>query len=523
MIILSRCDSNSRQQTNLKLRSFVGTGFDHNKQEMGMVIALQKNDRIIVKKRQFVNRRQTFEDFFRLYIALIFHFKKTYNVKQGLLAIAAGLCFMVSCKKHDNSNPQNPTTAADKVKDTTVLYARDIYLWYSQIPASFNGRSYADPNEIMTAIRTYSIEPGFSQPVDRWSFGVKQQEWDNVSSGAAQDFGMNVFFKVEGDLRVRFVERASPAGTAGIKRGWRVTKINNNTNITTANANFIIAAVYNSPSASFTFEKPDGSTVDINLTGASYQEHPVFLDSVYTAGTKKVGYLVFNSFLGDTTEINNEFQRVFSKFALQNVDEVAVDLRYNGGGYVSVQQKLANYLVNASVNGQVMMKEQFNDKYTQYNETMNFQKIGSLNLSRVFFIVSSNTASASELLINNLKPFINVMLVGPSKTYGKPVGFFPIPVGDWYIFPVSFRSTNKNGEGNYFDGLALNNQVADGLDKNWGDINESAFASVLKYISTGAFRVAPADVYKEDPKVSAGNDVLSKPSFKGMIDTKRRF
>lgn len=444
-------------------------------------------------------------------------------VKSKLFIAAACLAFIVSCKKEkaNNNNPP-PASVTDKIKDSTVLYARDIYLWYSQIPSSFNGQTYADPAAIMTAIRAYSTEPGFSQPVDRWSFAVKQQEWDDVSSGSAQDFGMNVFFKVEGDLRVRFVEKASPAGVAGIRRGWRITKINNSTNINTGNSNFIVDAVYNSPSGSFTFQKPDGSSVDITLNGNAYQEHPVFFDSVYTAGTKKLGYLVFNSFLGDTLEIYNEFQRVFNKFAQQNVDEVAVDLRYNGGGYVSVQQKLADYLVNTSASGQMMMKEQFNDKYTQFNETANFQKVGSLNLSRIFFIVSSNTASASELLINNLKPYMNVMLVGPSKTYGKPVGFFPIPVGDWYIFPVSFRSTNKNGEGNYFDGLALNNQVADGLDKDWGDVNESAFASVIKYLSTGAFRLQSTETYKENPQVSAGNRVLDN-SFKGMIDTKRKF
>jgi carboxyl-terminal processing protease len=460
-----------------------------------------------------------------LIILIPFFILKFIIVKSRLLAAAAALCIFVSCKKNDSTANSNtpPAPGVDKVKDSAVLYSRDIYLWYSQIPASFNGQTYADPNAIMTAIRAYSTEPGFSQPVDRWSFGIKQQEWDNVSSGAAQDFGMNVFFKAEGDLRVRFVEKASPAGSAGIRRGWRITKINNNTNITTANANFIIDAVYNSSAGSFSFEKPDGSTTDINLNGASYQEHPVFFDSVYTAGTKKVGYLVFNSFLGDTTEIYNEFQRVFSKFTQANVDEVAVDLRYNGGGYVSVQQKLAGYLVNAAANGQLMMKEQFNDKYTQYNETTNFQKQGSLNLSRVFFIVSSSTASASELLINNLKPYLDVELVGPGKTYGKPVGFFPIPVGDWYIFPVSFRSTNKNGEGNYFNGLALNNQVADGLDKDWGDVNESAFASVLRFVSTGAFRIQSAGVYTENPQVSAGNKVLDQPFFKGTVDVKRRF
>jgi hypothetical protein len=444
-------------------------------------------------------------------------------MKLKWMVIAASVSIFAGCKKNDVSNPQSPGTGADKIKDSVVSYSRDIYLWHSQIPASFNGQTYVDPAAIMTAIRAYSMEPGFTQPVDRWSFGIRQSDWNNVSSGIAQDFGMNVFFKVEGDLRVRYVERSSPAGIAGIQRGWRITKINNSTNITTANASFIIDAVYNSTSASFSFQKPDGSSVDLTLAGAPYQEHPVFLDSVYTAGTKKIGYLVFNSFLGDTIEIKNEFQRVFGKFAAQNVDEVAVDLRYNGGGYVDLSQKLANYLVNASANGQLMMREQFNDKYTQYNESTNFQKSGALNLSRVFFLVSGSTASASELLINNLKPFMNVVLVGPSKTYGKPVGFFPIPVGDWYIFPVSFRSTNKNGTGNYFGGLALDNTVADGLDRNWGDINESAFASILRYVSTGAFRIPSAEPYKEDPQVKAGNTTLDKPSFKGMIDIKRKF
>jgi len=439
------------------------------------------------------------------------------------------LFFFASCKKEDTqgaSQPQNPPTSTEnKLKDSVLLYSKDIYLWYNQIPASFNAQNYADPDKIMTAIRAYSIETGFSQPVDKWSFAYKQQDWDNLSSGMSQDFGMNIFFNAEGDLRVKSVERSSPAGAAGIKRGWRITSINGNTNITTSNASFIVNAVYESASASFTFKKPDGNSVNINLSATTYQEHPVYLDSVYSVGSEKVGYIVFNSFLGDTLEVYNEFQRIFNRFAQQNVGDVVVDLRYNGGGYVSVQEKLANWLVNTSANNQVMMKQQYNDKYTEFNETTSFTKLGSLNLSRLFFIVSNSTASASELLINNLKPYMDVKLIGPSNTYGKPVGFFPIPVGDWYIFPVSFRSTNKNGEGNYFDGLAVAKQVADGLDKDWGDVNESSLASILGYINTGAFKTQatgqPTVEYKPNPQVSSANTTLDQPSFKGAIEKRK--
>jgi C-terminal processing protease CtpA/Prc len=439
----------------------------------------------------------------------------------------AVVILLSACKKDSGGSGNNPPPR-DKIKDSVLLYAKDIYLWYNQIPSTFDPQAYADPDKIMQAIRKYSTESGFSQPVDRWSFGMKQTDWDNLSSGVVADFGFSVFFLQEGDLRVKYVERASAAGAKGIHRSWRITKINGNTNITTANANFIVDAVFNSTSGTFTFQKPDGSSVDISLTAGTYQEHPIFLDTVYTAGSGKVGYMVFNSFLGDTTEVYSEFQRIFNKFSVQGVTDVAVDLRYNGGGYVSVQQKLANYLVNSSATGGVMMNEAFNDHYASWDETTNFSKLGPLNASRIFFIVSNNTASASELLINNLKPYMNVKLVGPSNTYGKPVGFFPIPVGDWYIFPVSFRSTNKLGSGNYFNGIAVDSQQPDGLDKDWGDVSESGLASVLRYVTNGAFARNPngeiigSAAPMVTPQLINSNQKFDAREFKGAVSRSRK-
>jgi carboxyl-terminal processing protease len=441
--------------------------------------------------------------------------------KLWLPAIAAGIFVLASCKKESSSGDQtggdSTVSASDKIKDSVLLYSKDIYLWYTQIPSSFNARSYSDPNKIMEAIRTYSKEPGFSNPVDKWSFAIKQAEWDDVSSGISGDFGMSVFFNAEGDLRVKSVEKQSPAGKAGIRRGWRITQINGNTNMTTSNTDFIVNNVFYSSSSSFKFTKPDGSSTDMSLSAATYQENPIYLDTVYSTGGRTAGYLVFNSFLGDTTAVYNEFQRIFNRFSSAGVQDVIIDLRYNGGGYVSVQEKLADYLVKSSASGQLMMKEQFNDRYTQFNETINFSKLGSLNAERIFFIVSDNTASASELLINNLKPFADVKLVGPSDTYGKPVGYFPIPVGDWYIFPVSFRSVNNKGEGGYFDGIQVNSQSPDGLDKDWGDIKESCLANVLNYIGTGAFKPLSTQPLSKTENVHQGNEVLSAPSFKGAV------
>lgn len=445
--------------------------------------------------------------------------------KKILFAVAISIVALGACKKSKDSTPDpGPGSTIDKIKDTTIEYARDIYLWYSQIPSNFDAQKYSDPNKIMEAIRTYSKEPGFTNPVDRWSFAVGQAEWDNVSGGVSKDFGLNIFFRAEGDLRVRSVEAASPAGLAGVRRGWRITKINGSSNITTANADFIVNAVYYGSSTSFTFQKPDNSTVDLTLSAGTYQENPFFLDSVYTQGASKIGYIVFNSFLGDTTAIYNKMAAVFNRFATEGVNEVVVDLRYNGGGYVSMQQRFANYLINTAGNGGVMMNQQYNDKYSLYNSTAKFNKLGSLNLSRIFFIVSNNTASASELLINVLKPYMTVKIVGPSASYGKPVGYFAIPVGSWYIFPVSSRSTNKNGEGSYFAGFTPDKIVADGIDKDWGDKDEASFSSILKFLNTGVFGLAevPSSAAGQTTKeaITRSNEKFSFKIFKGAVENK---
>ena len=461
----------------------------------------------------------------------------------NVLTFLMAMFMLGACKKGNDvvapatTPPPTPTVAVatdpEKIKDSTLLFTKDIYLWYNQISPTFDARSYADPSAIMTAIRQYGTEPGFTGPVDKWSFAMKKTDWDALSGGlgttfsatnsTSGDFGITVFFYAEGDLRVKFVEKASPSGLAGIRRGWRIIKINGNTDITISNATFIIDNVYKQTHSTFTFIKPDGSQAEITLDAAHYKERPVYLDTVYSVNSKKVGYLVFSSFLGDTAQIYNDFQGAFSRFASQNVGDIIVDLRYNGGGYVSVQEKLANYLVTSAANGGVMMNQIYNDKYTKYNNITYFRKSGSINLPRIFFIVSKSTASASELLINNLKPYMDVKLLGNSNTHGKPVGFFPIPVGDWYIFPVSFKSTNKNGEGNYYNGLTVNTLVSDGLNKDWGDITETSLASALKYINSGSFRLDNTETYTEQTQqLRTANVTLDAPAFKGMVDSRKR-
>ncbi len=451
--------------------------------------------------------------------------------------------FLVSCKKDikedlaTNLTPPPPvvtdtstgTGNAPNLNNVAFQKTQDWYLWNTQLPATFNGAGYADQAAVMTAIRQYSVETGFANPVDKWSFAMKKTEWDQISGGmssvssssnAAGDFGITVFFRAEGDLRVRLTEPNSPAGAQRIRRGWRITKINGNSNISTTNSQFIIDNIYKASASTVTFLKPDGSSVDIQLQAAHYAEKPVYLDTVINSASGNIGYLVYSSFLGNMNQTSAEFARVFNKFSAAGVTNLIVDLRYNGGGYVALQEQLANYIINSSGTGNIMMRQIYNNNHIAENSTTYFNKLGNVQLSKVYFIVGRGTASASELLINNLKPYMDVRLIGNSNTHGKPVGYFPITNGDWYVFPVSFKTVNKNGEGNYYGGFAPNALVADGLDKDWGDPEEASLASAIRNINGGNYRGNTEPIYNESPMVDAGNDALEKTMLKVTIGKK---
>ncbi|HSU49868.1 MAG TPA: S41 family peptidase, partial [Segetibacter sp.] len=164
--------------------------------------------------------------------------------------------------------------------------------------------------------------------------------------------------------------------------------------------------------------------------------------------------------------------------------------------------------------------------FTEDNNTQKFSNTGTLNLNRVFFIVTGSTASASELLINNLKPYMNVKLIGDT-TYGKPVGFFPVDIFNYSIYPISFKTVNSAGNADYYKGFAPDKAAPDGVNKSWGDITDPSLASALKYITTGAFRSAESNeqLYSRQMNVQEElepiNIQLDKNKFTGMFKERR--
>jgi hypothetical protein len=345
----------------------------------------------------------------------------------------------------------------------------------------------------MEKVKTY-------QSLDKWSFAETRAETEESENGASTDYGFLIKFLPGSstEIRVTYVYANSTAGQAGIQRSWRLNKINGRiiNRTVAADVDYINDIFFGKPqSAAFEFIKPDGSTISTTLQKSSYVLNTVLYRYVYVKGSQKIGYLVFNQFAAATSV--TEIESAMSYFQAQGVNEMVIDLRYNRGGYVSTQDLLANMVAPISVgqNQTVMYTYKFNDKYKSWDETYKFNKRGSLNLSRIIFIVSPSSASASELLINNLKPVMNVKLVGDTRTYGKPVGFFPIPVFEYNIFPVSFKTINSAGSADYFSGFPVDKNVPDDLLHDFGDENEANLKEAIKYLTTGSFSaIASAQV-----------------------------
>ncbi|WP_411274447.1 S41 family peptidase [Daejeonella sp.] len=325
------------------------------------------------------------------------------------------------------------------------------------------------------------------------------------------------------EVRVKFVSPGSPAHQAGFSRGDFISKINNSPVGT--NYNNEVSLINNALSGSsvkLAGKRINGSAFEVTLERSSYKSSPVYKDTVIVSNGKKVGYIAYARF-SNAGNSNSVLNSIFAEFSGTGVTDLVIDLRYNGGGYVHTAEHFTNLIAPSSLNGKVMFRERFNTlmqnggatilknqpvldgnnkpqftngrpmtyadySYKEEDNSYNFKKAGSLNsIQKVVFIISASTASASEMLINNLRPYIDVKLVG-KPSYGKPVGFFPITLENNYnIYYSMFTSINSAGQTDYFSGFTPDWDAADDVTRNFGDPKEICFAAALNYIGKGSF------------------------------------
>ncbi len=456
----------------------------------------------------------------------------------GLVVVGA----ISSCKQSANPEP----TLAD-VRDSAYYNSLIYYLWNENLPdyntwlsrsnaqgdlvllpnnsTTFKPQSFATVTDLMgeiNGIRAYSSKDAQNKPLDRYSFAETQTEWDNTVTGSNTGFGFSRDFISDNDLRVSSVYEQSPIGKAGVKRGWQIIKVNDIAG-NSANAEAIFEALSKNNSATFEFKKPDGTTQMLSLTKAAYKANFLVHKSVIETGGKKIGYFVLSSFLGEQAgdETRQQLQAILNDFKAQGVSEMVVDLRYNGGGYTNLAQAISDLLAPASAKGKKMFTYTYNSFLTQAFEQLNtdnnpnndnqlsynFASSASvLNLSKIVFITTDATASASELLINNLKPYMDVKLVG-NTTSGKPVGFPSIliemsqtdPNQNYYVFPIAFQLLNANGQGDYFAGIPVDKVQVDDISHDFGDPQEACLREAVSYLTTGQFTTTgPARIGSEE-------------------------
>lgn len=431
-----------------------------------------------------------------------------------------------ACKKE---HPAGLSTI-DQVKDSIFYYEQEDYLWNDALPtySSFHPRGYEADNDKdaltkeLNAISQFKINPATGLPFEYDVFNHGYAKYSFVDDGTETaslngtngDFGFEPEYIATSDLRVKYVYAGSPAGLAGIKRGYEILSINNNQNIEYddgPNVNFVINTVYYSSSITLGLQKPDGKDTTITLATASYTVNPVLTYQVYNrGGGHTVGYIAFNSFT-TPTHAEPQLNTAFNYFISHGVNDLVIDLRYNGGGDGRTAEYLDDLVAPASKSGSLMYTQYFNaglqanhypllaKKYAispgdflPQNNRAYFKKALSLNLNRVFFIVTGATASSSELTINNLRPALSVQLIGDT-TYGKPVGEIPIPIKNYTLFSPQLYVENSAGQGDYYSGMAPGSAAYPGLlaqddiTKDFGDTTEMLLSHALHFVTSGVY------------------------------------
>ena len=398
----------------------------------------------------------------------------------------------------EEENP-DPVKVENVVKEAIVQSMRDWYFWNSELATNIDVTQFNSNEELLDGI--------IFKPLDRFSYITTRAAFEASFTGQASGVhGFGFSLDAEENMFVSFVYDLSPAGVDGWERGWQVMEINGKpiAEYRTANGyNFQLGPNEIGYTNTFKMKLPDGSEKTTTIPKSAFQTNSVLYKDVIEQEGKKIGYWVYQSFRqtpGLTNPVRSqEVEDTFEYFMGEGIDEIIVDLRYNGGGSVAVTEQILNYLVPTNAASSVMYTNRHNALRSNNNRTVNFSKKGNLNLSRIIFITARGSASASELLINSLDPYMDVFLVG-DNTFGKPVGSFPLSTlnrtlsaNDVEIVPITFAIDNAEGRADYFDGFPVNISAPDAPSKNWGDSEETRFKVAMEYIRTGntGSRISP--------------------------------
>ncbi|GGM97107.1 peptidase S41 [Dyadobacter beijingensis] len=411
----------------------------------------------------------------------------------------------------------------------------DGYFWYDEMPGKQSLDTTENPDAFFEKlVYQRQVYDRFSLITDNYS--ALQQQFN----GVVKAYGIHYVPAYIDDnktavaLFVSHIIKDSPAANAGLKRGDIVVKIDGKT-LTAENHGTFLAS---QESVTLTLGQIVDQSLQLNpktvpLTRAQITEDPVAHASVIRKKGKTIGYVVYTQFVpgteADKEKYDNALRRIFSEFKTAGVNELVLDLRLNGGGYMSSAVTLASLIVPGNNGSKLFYTEQWNDKYMAYwkkekgEEALNYRfsqessNIGS-RLNRVFVLTSQGTASASELVVNGLRPYIDVVTVG-DHTAGK--NLFGALFGDdkkrwnYGIYMMLGQTANADGTSDYgtADGIAPDVVMGDNRFPflPFGDENETLLNAALVEMGVSAGQPARLAGTRETQRI-VPNPLRDTPS-----------
>lgn len=426
-------------------------------------------------------------------------------------------------------------------------WTNELYLWYREVP-DIDPATYASTLAYFDVLKTPALTPS-GNPKDRFHFTYPTPQWQALSqSGVTAGYGAQWVIIGEPPNRrvvVAYNEPASPAAANDVGRGVEVLSVDDvpiATATTQTEIDVLNEGLFPSTAGGshrFVLRDPGSTTTrTVTMVATNVTSDPVRVTTLTTDLGDTIGYIVFNDHIATASA---ELRDAVAQLQTAGIDDLVLDLRYNGGGFLSIASELAYMIAgSAQTAGRVFEQMQFNDKYPTRNpvtaqplEPLPFlstssdgQPLPALNLSRVFVLTGEGTCSASESIINSLRGIdVAVIQIG-ARTCGKPYGFYPEDNCGTTYFSIQFRGVNAKNFGDYADGFVptptpdasdaaqvIGCPVADDFEHALGDPNEARLAAALQYRSTLTCPAAGATAHAAKPSLGAVEGRVYKPPF----------
>ncbi|MCD7711944.1 MAG: S41 family peptidase [Firmicutes bacterium] len=387
------------------------------------------------------------------------------------------------------------------------------YLWNTEIPATSQVNFSADPEDFFISLLSSNDgkEGYYYSTIESKSSSTKSYHGDGLTLGFEYQAYYTDNQRTKIQLKILYILPNSPAANSDLQRGEWVHTINNQTIPTTMD---ISSTLYSGTEVTLGIGDVEGEELrSIKLTAQMVEDHPVFLDTIYSIQNRQIGYLVYNHFTSDPDNngygdgFDQDLKAAFAGFKNANLNDFILDLRYNNGGLVSCAQLLGTMLAPAEALGDIFCQMIYNQDQQNKNSSLPFdQSLSGYNIDtkRLYVLTSSRTASASEAVINGLKPFLgnNLILVG-TQTEGKNVGSVTYTDDrfEWELHPIVCYISNKNPleEADYSEGFSPYVPLSEPNSSLYelGDTREYMLATVLNLLAGSGANFRSESIEKE--------------------------